>query len=83
MDPLKRLTGDEEAILSAYKTHNIRSGFGLTFTTFVHQLAGRPEIDVRAALNAMVGKGLLTTLPELPDYYILARDGERFFNPLA
>lgn len=80
---VNRLSKDEATILSVFKLHRIRFGYGLTRSTFVHELSDRPEMDVRVVLNRMVRDGLLTVLSEVPDFYILTREGERRLGPPA
>lgn len=75
------LSRDEETILAIFKSHRIRFGFGLTYSTFQNELHGRPEIDVRLVLNGLVQRGLLKVLPEVRDFYVLTRSGEVLSGP--
>jgi len=70
------LSLDEETVLAVFKSHRIRFGYGLTYSTFVHDLHGRPGIDVRLVLDGLVQRSLLKVLPEVRDFYILTRSGE-------
>jgi hypothetical protein len=81
MEHLDCLSWEEVAILAVFKSHRIRFGFGLTYSTFLHELHARPEIDVRAVLTGLVQRGLLKVLPEVKDFYILTRSGEVLSGP--
>lgn len=81
MEHLDCLSREEEAILAVFQSHRIRFGFGLTCSTFLHELHGRPEIDVRRVLTGLVQRGLLKVLPEVRDFYILTRSGEVLTRP--
>jgi DNA-binding IclR family transcriptional regulator len=77
------LAPEHEAVLAVYERLRIRAGFGLTLRTLAHELGGRPDDETRRTLDRMVRLGLLQVLPEVGDYYLLTRDGETLFNPLA
>lgn len=77
------LKPEQERVLRVYEARRIRAGFGLTLQTIAHEIPGVPERDLRRTLDGMAGTGLLQVMPEVADYYLLTRDGERFFNPLA
>lgn len=83
MERSSGLPPEQDQVLALYQRHRIRHGYGLTFSTFSHELRDHPPSELRQTLNRMVQTGLLTVWPEVDDFYILTRDGERFFNPLA
>jgi DNA-binding IclR family transcriptional regulator len=74
---------EHQAVLEVFERRRIRAGFGLTTATLAHELGGRPEEELRRTLDRMVQLGFLQVMPEVADYYLLTRDGEILFNPLA